>query len=189
MINKNEIKKISFTGSIEVGKLLAKKAADTLKRCTLELGGHSPVIIAEDANIEETIKTVGSYKFRNAGQVCISPTRFFVHEKIYNEVVDKFVDVAKNLKLGNGLDKETTMGPMAVPKELTPPARFNRCAPLAGSPSPIAKGFAAVCCREKPSPTINRAPRMYMNASDDPGSAVPTNCIIAAAPTVDKISP
>ena len=86
LFEKNEIRKVSFTGSVPVGKLLAKKAASTLKRFTLELGGHSPAIIADDANIDNTLDILTGFKFRNAGQVCIAPSRFFIHEKIYNQI-------------------------------------------------------------------------------------------------------
>src|SRR5690606_11680412 len=77
-------KKLSFTGSIPVGKHLQKLAADTMKRCTMELGGHAPVIVFDDADVDRAIKTMAGFKFRNAGQVCISPTRFYVQEKVYS---------------------------------------------------------------------------------------------------------
>ena len=90
LLSRDEVKKVSFTGSVPVGKLLAKKSAETLKRCTLELGGHSPAIIAEDADIEKTLDVLTGFKFRSAGQVCIAPSRFYVHEKIYDKVRDGF---------------------------------------------------------------------------------------------------
>ena len=97
LLSREEVKKLSFTGSVPVGKLLAKKAAETLKRCTLELGGHSPAIIAEDADIEKTLDVLTGFKFRNAGQVCIAPSRFYVHEKIYDKVRDGFLNRIKNI--------------------------------------------------------------------------------------------
>jgi len=119
LFEKNEIRKVSFTGSVPVGKLLAQKAASTLKRFTLELGGHSPAIIADDANIDNTLDILTGFKFRNAGQVCIAPSRFFIHEKIYNQIADGFIKRAKKLKLGNGLDEQTTMGPLSNDRRLS----------------------------------------------------------------------
>ena len=113
LLNRDEVKKVSFTGSVPVGKLLAKKSAETLKRCTLELGGHSPAIIAEDADIETTLDTLTGFKFRNAGQVCIAPSRFYVHEKIYDKVRDGFLRRLKNITLGNGLNEGVSMGPLS----------------------------------------------------------------------------
>ena len=113
LLSRDEVKKLSFTGSVPVGKLLAKKSAETLKRCTLELGGHSPAIIAEDADIEKTLDVLTGFKFRNAGQVCIAPSRFYVHEKIYDKVRDGFISRLKNILLGNGMSEGITMGPLA----------------------------------------------------------------------------
>jgi succinate-semialdehyde dehydrogenase/glutarate-semialdehyde dehydrogenase len=107
------IRKISFTGSIPVGKHLARLAADHMKRATMELGGHGPVIVFDDVDAEKVAAAAATGKFRNAGQVCISPTRFFVHEKVYDRFVEAFASIAKGLKVGNGLDKDTQMGPMA----------------------------------------------------------------------------
>ncbi len=105
-------RKMSFTGSIPVGKHLQKLAADTLKRCTMELGGHSPVIVFDDADVEKAIDVSAGFKFRNAGQVCISPTRFFVQDKAYNSFVEGFTERAKALKVGNGLEDGIDMGPL-----------------------------------------------------------------------------
>ena len=88
-------RKMSFTGSIPVGKHLQKLAAETMKRCTMELGGHSPVIVFDDADIEKAISVTSTFKFRNAGQVCISPTRFFVQDKVYKSFVEGFTECAK----------------------------------------------------------------------------------------------
>ena len=111
-------KKVSLTGSTAVGKLLQKQAADTLKRCTMELGGHAPVIVFKDADLEKTLDTVVMFKFRNAGQVCTSPTRFYVHEEIYEAFVAGFAARIEKLKIGNGLDDGVQMGPMIALRRL-----------------------------------------------------------------------
>jgi succinate-semialdehyde dehydrogenase / glutarate-semialdehyde dehydrogenase len=107
------IRKISFTGSTAVGKHLAMLAGKHMKRMTMELGGHAPAIVFEDADLEAAVKLLSANKFRNAGQVCVSPTRFLVQESIYGAFVDKFVAAAKAVKVGDGLDKATRMGPLA----------------------------------------------------------------------------
>jgi succinate-semialdehyde dehydrogenase/glutarate-semialdehyde dehydrogenase len=111
-------RKLSFTGSVPVGKHLQKLAADTLKRCTMELGGHSPVIVFDDADLEKALDSIGNNKFRNAGQVCISPTRYFVQENVYSKFVDGFTERAKAVKVGNGLDDGVTMGPLIAGRRL-----------------------------------------------------------------------
>lgn len=112
-------KKVTLTGSTPVGKLLQMRAAETMKRSTMELGGHAPVIVHADANLEHALKALVAAKFRNAGQVCTSPTRFFVHESLYGEFVQSFTARAKALVLGNGLDSDTQMGPMIAERRLT----------------------------------------------------------------------
>jgi len=107
------IRKISFTGSTAVGKHLAALAGRHMKRVTMELGGHAPAIVFEDADVDVAVKLLGGFKFRNAGQVCISPTRFLVHEKVYDRFVDGFTRLARDLKVGNGLEAGTQMGPLA----------------------------------------------------------------------------
>jgi succinate-semialdehyde dehydrogenase/glutarate-semialdehyde dehydrogenase len=118
LIARPEIRKISFTGSIPVGKHLAKLAADTMKRVTMELGGHSPVIVFNDVDPEKTADAAAAGKFRNAGQVCVSPTRFYVQEDSYNKFTARFTEKVKALKLGDGLDKDTRMGPLANSRRL-----------------------------------------------------------------------
>jgi succinate-semialdehyde dehydrogenase / glutarate-semialdehyde dehydrogenase len=113
------IRKISFTGSTAVGKQLAALAGQHMKRMTMELGGHAPVIIFDDADAAAAAKAMAASKFRNAGQVCISPTRFLVQEGIYESFVEQFVAHAKQLKVGNGLDSSTTMGALANPRRST----------------------------------------------------------------------
>ena len=112
------IRKITFTGSTPVGKQLAALAGLHMKRSTMELGGHAPVIVCEDADIELAVKTSGGAKFRNAGQVCISPTRYLVHNKVKADFIDAFAALAKGLKVGNGLEKGIQMGPLANERRL-----------------------------------------------------------------------
>ncbi|MGB3378086.1 NAD-dependent succinate-semialdehyde dehydrogenase [Allopontixanthobacter sediminis] len=107
------IRKLSFTGSTVVGKHLAKLAAEDMKRTTMELGGHGPVLVFADADVDAVLDTMVPAKFRNAGQVCVSPTRFVVEAPIYDRFRDGFVERAKAIKLGNGLEDGTQMGPMA----------------------------------------------------------------------------
>jgi succinate-semialdehyde dehydrogenase / glutarate-semialdehyde dehydrogenase len=107
------IRKISFTGSTAVGKHLAALAGQHMKRATMELGGHAPVIVFDDADLDVAAKTMAFMKYRNAGQVCISPTRFLVQEGVYESFVDKFLTATKALKVGDGLDSSSTMGSLA----------------------------------------------------------------------------
>ncbi|WP_284617806.1 NAD-dependent succinate-semialdehyde dehydrogenase [Aquabacterium humicola] len=112
------IRKITFTGSTPVGKQLAALAGQHMKRVTMELGGHAPVIVAEDADIGRAVKAAGAAKFRNAGQVCIAPTRFLVHDSIREEFVRQLVAHTRSLKVGDGLAEGITMGPLANPRRL-----------------------------------------------------------------------
>ncbi|MSO80219.1 MAG: NAD-dependent succinate-semialdehyde dehydrogenase [Alphaproteobacteria bacterium] len=112
------IRKVTFTGSTAVGKHLAMLAGQHMKRITMELGGHAPAIVFEDADVDVAIKVLSANKYRNAGQVCVSPTRFLVHEKVYGQFVDGFVAAAKGIKVGDGLDKDTRMGPLANSRRL-----------------------------------------------------------------------
>lgn len=112
------VRKVSLTGSTAVGKLIATQAAAGLKHMTLELGGHGPVIVAADAEVSKAVEMLAAFKYRNAGQVCISPTRFYVHEQVFPAFRDAFVEKAKALRLGNGLDEATGMGPMANPRRV-----------------------------------------------------------------------
>ncbi|MBM3598825.1 MAG: NAD-dependent succinate-semialdehyde dehydrogenase [Alphaproteobacteria bacterium] len=107
------IRKISFTGSTAVGKELAALAGRHMKRATMELGGHAPAIVFDDADVDAATKFLSGSKFRNAGQICIAPTRFLVQEKVYASFVEKFVASAKSIKVGDGLVDGTQMGPMA----------------------------------------------------------------------------
>ncbi|ESR27025.1 NAD-dependent succinate-semialdehyde dehydrogenase [Lutibaculum baratangense] len=107
------IRKISFTGSTPVGKHLAALAGQHMKRATMELGGHAPVIVTEDADVSKAVKLLAASKFRNAGQVCISPTRFLIQDGVKKDFLKGFTEAAKAVKVGNGLDEGTTMGPLA----------------------------------------------------------------------------
>lgn len=110
------IRKLSFTGSTVVGKHLAKLAAEDMKRTTMELGGHGPVLVFEDADVETVLETVVGQKYRNAGQVCVSPTRFIVQERVFEKFRDGFIARASQIKVGNGLEDGVQMGPMANPR-------------------------------------------------------------------------
>jgi succinate-semialdehyde dehydrogenase / glutarate-semialdehyde dehydrogenase len=112
------VRKISFTGSVPVGKHLASLAGLHMKRATMELGGHAPVLVFDDVDTDAVAALTSGLKYRNAGQVCISPTRFFVHEKAYDKFVGKFVDLAKGLKVGDGLDPDSKMGALANPRRV-----------------------------------------------------------------------
>jgi succinate-semialdehyde dehydrogenase / glutarate-semialdehyde dehydrogenase len=110
------IRKLNFTGSTVVGKALMKLASDNMLRTTMELGGHGPVLIFDDADVDLALNTMVASKFRNCGQVCISPTRFIVQEDVFNKFRDGFVERAQAIKVGNGLEDGTQMGPMANPR-------------------------------------------------------------------------
>lgn len=112
------VRKISFTGSTEVGKQLMRAAADQVKRLSLELGGHAPFIVFPDADPEVVAKAAVIGKFRNNGQVCISPSRFFVHQDVRKKFTEVAVEEAKRLKLGNGLDEGVVVGPMFEKKAM-----------------------------------------------------------------------
>jgi succinate-semialdehyde dehydrogenase / glutarate-semialdehyde dehydrogenase len=110
------IRKLSFTGSTVVGKHLAKLAADDMKRTTMELGGHGPVLVFDDVDVDTVLNTMVPAKYRNAGQVCVSPTRFIVQENVFDKFRDGFIERARVIKVGNGLDEGIQMGPMANPR-------------------------------------------------------------------------
>ena len=105
-------RKISFTGSTAVGKSLIRRLADQVKRLSLELGGHAPLIVFPDADVQQVAQAAVIGKFRNNGQVCIAPSRFYVHEKIAGEFTDAAVELTRNLKMGNGLEPGVQVGPM-----------------------------------------------------------------------------
>ena len=113
------IRKMSFTGSTAVGKQLAAIAGAHMKRVTMELGGHAPAIVFDDADVEKASRLLAGAKFRNAGQVCVSPTRFLIQESVYDRFVESFVGHARAVKVGDGMDASTGMGPMANPRRIT----------------------------------------------------------------------
>lgn len=113
------IRKITFTGSTVVGKHLAGLAAKVMKPTTMELGGHAPVIVFEDADIDAAVRMSAASKYRNAGQICIAPTRFFIHDSVHDKFVAKFAAFASGLKVGDGLDPGSRMGPLANPRRMT----------------------------------------------------------------------
>ena len=118
------IRKLSFTGSTAVGKHLAELAARVMKPSTLELGGHAPVIVFEDADIDLAVRLTAGAKVRNAGQICIAPTRFFVHDRVHDAFVKGFAAAIQSLPLGPGLDEGSRMGPLANNRRPQAMARF-----------------------------------------------------------------
>ncbi|WP_394062812.1 NAD-dependent succinate-semialdehyde dehydrogenase [Alcaligenes sp. WGS1538] len=107
------VRKVSFTGSVPVGKQLAALAGAHMKRITMELGGHSPVLVLPDADVERAARQLARFKIRNAGQVCISPTRFYIHDDIYDAFEQRFTEELASVRVGDGLDPDTQMGPLA----------------------------------------------------------------------------
>jgi acyl-CoA reductase-like NAD-dependent aldehyde dehydrogenase len=118
------VRKITFTGSVPVGKQLAGLAASLMKRSTMELGGHAPVIVCDDADVDAAVKQLVPFKFRNAGQVCISPTRFYIQDGVYDKFVDAFVAMTAQLKVGDGLVEGTAMGPLSMKRRVGAVAGF-----------------------------------------------------------------
>ena len=112
------VKKVSITGSTRVGKIILKKAADKVQRVTMELSGHSPFIVCEDVDINKVADIAITGKFRNNGQVCISPNRFYIQENKKDEFVNAFIERAKKLKIGNGMDEGVVLGPLSTAKRL-----------------------------------------------------------------------
>ena len=119
LIESDIVKKVSITGSTRVGKLILKKAADKVQSVTMELSGHSPLIVFEDSNIDKVADMAITAKFRNNGQVCISPNRFYIQESKKDEFVTKFIERAKKLKIGNGMDSDVQLGPLTTSKRLS----------------------------------------------------------------------
>ena len=118
LIESDIVKKVSITGSTRVGKLILKKAADKVQRVTMELSGHSPFIVFEDSNIDTVADMAITAKFRNNGQVCISPNRFYIQESKKDEFVNLFIEKTKKLKIGNGMDPDVQLGPITTKKRL-----------------------------------------------------------------------
>ena len=118
LIKSDIIKKISITGSTRVGKLILKQAADKVQRVTMELSGHSPFIVFDDVDLNKITDMAISAKFRNNGQVCISPNRFYIHESKKSEFTKLMVEKTKKLKMGNGMEKDTLLGPLTTKQRL-----------------------------------------------------------------------
>ncbi|MCA3232954.1 MAG: aldehyde dehydrogenase family protein, partial [Cupriavidus sp.] len=118
------VRKVSFTGSVPVGKQLAAMAGTYMKRVSMELGGHSPVIVFDDADVAQAAQTLARFKLRNAGQVCIAPTRFYVHAKVYDRFVAQFTETMASVRVGDGLDPTTEMGPLAHGRRVEAMADF-----------------------------------------------------------------
>jgi succinate-semialdehyde dehydrogenase/glutarate-semialdehyde dehydrogenase len=112
LMKSNKVKKLTFTGSTEVGKTLMKLASDTVKKLSLELGGHAPFIVFEDADLEKAAKGLLQSKYRNAGQTCICANRIYVHEKVAKSFTSLFVEEVSKLKVGNGLERGIDIGPL-----------------------------------------------------------------------------
>lgn len=113
LINSPVTRKVSFTGSVPVGRHLSAMAGQALKPITLELGGHAPVIVCEDADIDKAAQILAAGKFRGTGQICLSPTRILVQRNVYEVFLKKFVEATKALRIGNGLDADTKVGPLS----------------------------------------------------------------------------
>ena len=133
LISSPIVRKISFTGSVPVGKQLAAMAGSLMKPATMELGGHSPVIVCDDADVDAAADIMASSKFRNAGQVCVSPTRFYVQEKAYDRFVTRFMDKVSQMKVGPGMDPDTKMGPLAHKRRVPAIAGFVEDADARGA--------------------------------------------------------
>ena len=136
------IRKISLTGSVDVGKQVLHQAADQIKSITMELGGHSPVLVFEDADVEEAAATCAKGKFRNNGQVCIAASRFFVHESVVDRFTKTFVETAKAMRLGNGREEGVEIGPLANERRLVATESLVADA--------VSKGAAVACGGRRP---------------------------------------
>ena len=112
IMDNDKVRKVTFTGSTEVGKLLIRQSADQVKRLSMELGGHAPIIILDDANLEAAVKGVIASKFRNAGQTCVCGNRIYVQSGIHDTFLEKFTDAVKKLTIGDGVNEETDIGPL-----------------------------------------------------------------------------
>jgi succinate-semialdehyde dehydrogenase/glutarate-semialdehyde dehydrogenase len=147
LLESADIRMVTFTGATAIGKQVGEKAARTMKRATLELGGHAPVIVMPDVDVEAIARSAVATKFRNAGQVCTSPTRFYVHERVYERFAQAFAEATRGLRVGNPLDKATQMGPLKnarrrdAVERLIDDARSQGVAVLAGGSRMDGPGF------------------------------------------------
>ncbi|WP_246160713.1 NAD-dependent succinate-semialdehyde dehydrogenase [Aureimonas fodinaquatilis] len=133
LIDSPIIRKITFTGSTAVGKILQARAAQGVKRATMELGGHGPVIVCDDVDVDSAARLAAKSKFRNAGQVCTSPTRFFVQKGVYEPFVEAFTAATKALRIGEGTEDKVDMGPLANERQLKAAESFVADAVAAGA--------------------------------------------------------
>ena len=162
LISSDIVKKVSITGSTRVGKLILKQAADKVQRVTMELSGHSPFIVFDDVDIKKVVDMAITAKFRNSGQVCISPSRFYIHENKKDAFTKLFVEKTIKLKIGNGLDENVQLGPMTTKK------RLNEIEELVEKTK---KEGAKVLCGGKRPADFNKGyfyePTVFDNVTDD----------------------
>ena len=162
LIESDIIKKISITGSTRVGKLILKQAADKVQRVTMELSGHSPFIVHGDADVEKAVDMAILAKYRNTGQVCISPSRFYIHESKKNDFTKRYVEETEKLKLGPGINIDTDLGPITTEK------RINEIEELVRTTE---KEGAKILCGGKRSAKFNKGnfyePTVFDNEVDD----------------------
>ena len=133
LIESPVVRKISFTGSVPVGKMLASMAGAHMKRVTMELGGHSPAIVCEDADVERAADMLSTLKFSNAGQVCVSPNRMYVHARVFDRFMARFLDATRKIKVGSGLEADVRMGPLAHERRVPAMAEFVEDATARGA--------------------------------------------------------
>ena len=162
LISSDTVKKISVTGSTRVGKLILKQASDKVQRVTMELSGHAPFIVFDDVDIKKVADMAIAAKFRNNGQVCISPSRFYIHETKKDDFTKLFVEKTIKLKIGNGLDENVQLGPMTTKK------RLNEIEELVEKTK---KEGAKVLCGGKKPADFNKGyfyePTVFDNVTDD----------------------
>ncbi|MBO6492562.1 MAG: NAD-dependent succinate-semialdehyde dehydrogenase [Pelagibacteraceae bacterium] len=162
LISSDIIKKVSITGSTRVGKLILKQAADKVQRVTMELSGHSPFIVFDDTDIQKVADMAITAKFRNSGQVCISPSRFYIHESKKDEFAKSFVEKTKKLKIGNGLNEGVQLGPITTKKRLEEIEKLVETTKK--------EGAKVLCGGQKP-PGFNKGyfyePTVFDNVKDD----------------------
>ena len=162
LLSSDIIKKVSITGSTRVGKLILKKAAEKVQRVTMELSGHSPFIVFDDVDLDKVTDMAIFAKFRNNGQVCISPSRFYVHESKKNDFIKLMVEKTKKLKIGNGMEKGTILGPLTTKKRLEEVEALVE--------TTIKEGAKVLCGGQKPS-SFNKGyffePTIFDNVKDN----------------------
>ena len=162
LISSDIVKKISLTGSTRVGKIILRQAAEKIQRVTMELSGHAPFIVHADANIEKATDMAMTAKYRNNGQVCISPSRFYIHESKKEQFTKSFIDKTLKLKIGNGMDKNVQLGPITTKKRLEEIERLVEITKKEG---------AKVLCGGKRPSGFNKGyfyePTVFDNVKDD----------------------